>query len=588
MNDMRFKNLYDAMTSHIDYSNMIESYGDDYVTFSNTNFELLQVIFGGFYLTSIMDEYFKKQIDGSMKSILVPEFVKILVSRIAKYNGKGYTLGNLSYKDEYTVIEKVRNKLAHGDFIVQNGEIIFEEKNVQGKIKVKDFVSFIATLEHNSEDYKMYDSRTKILHMCCDYSKLIQITNAKEFDYVCDNLYTVEITECPIFPKTRNAKTCDLIKSIYENFSNMSGKMTIQQAEALISGVKCEFEKMGLNVKYTIKKINELPEYDKVKQKFLNNIEYYSKLPIGSQVKTISNFAYRINQGQYQKFDMQMGLLINEVLLDSFNKNPNYTLTEIVDDNPYLSSLFLYHFDDAILSTYLVGFNSLYEYGLEKGLTIQGSYNWISIFEGKSLDFSKLEVDFMDDPKMLIEHTFNNYTTDIANYESKNVAKVDALISKCESILENYRLNCKTLDKKKEEQLEQNVINAKNEKMQLLDKINELKKHYVHFDLAKYTRNINIIIHIRNAIAHGNVFVDSYSNNIEETEVIFKDYLDGTLVYEKKIKIKEFIDFFTTNNLSVIYDFIVNNIQNPKLINDDFIEELNERMKIRNKVLEKK
>ena len=109
MDDIRFKNLYDAMTSHIDYSNMIESYGDDYVTFSNTNFELLQVIFGGFYLTSTMEDYFKKQPDGTVKSVLVPEFVKLLVSKIAKYNGKGYTLGELSYKDEYTVIEKVRN-----------------------------------------------------------------------------------------------------------------------------------------------------------------------------------------------------------------------------------------------------------------------------------------------------------------------------------------------------------------------------------------------------------------------------------------------------------------------------------------------
>ena len=41
MDEIRYKNLYDSLTSQIDYCNFLESYGESKVTFENTNFDLL-------------------------------------------------------------------------------------------------------------------------------------------------------------------------------------------------------------------------------------------------------------------------------------------------------------------------------------------------------------------------------------------------------------------------------------------------------------------------------------------------------------------------------------------------------------------
>ena len=126
MNDSRYENLSDALISHFSYCRFIETYGEEKIDFQNINFDLLQTITSGCLLTLLMDDYFKKE-NSKTTSILMPEMTKYLTKIVAESNGKGYTLGDLMYHDECTVLEKIRNKLAHGDFIVKDGQIIFEE-----------------------------------------------------------------------------------------------------------------------------------------------------------------------------------------------------------------------------------------------------------------------------------------------------------------------------------------------------------------------------------------------------------------------------------------------------------------------------
>ena len=74
---------------------------------------------------------------------------------------------------------------------------------------------------------------------------------------------------------------------------------------------------------------------------------------------------------------------------------------------------------------------------------------------------------------------------------------------------------------------------------------------------------------IRNAIAHGNVYIDSYETNIMETDIIFKDDYNGNLVYEKKIKVKDFIRIFEANNVNYIQSLYLNNIENKLFVDAD-------------------
>jgi len=288
--------------------------------------------------------------------------------------------------------------------------------------------------------------------------------------------------------------------------------------------------------------------------------------------------------GEFQKFDIQKGILLNETILSKWSRNQKMSLTDMIKEQPKLGESFVHHIDSTIITSYLVAFNSLYEYGLEKGLTIQGAYNWISIYEGKSLDFSKLELDNMDDPNMIIEHTFTKYDNDILEYEQKNIDRLDKAINKYQRDLENYLNNSRIKNSEKEKELRKKIIEVQEEKIKLLETIKQLKEHYKTFDLDKYTRNINIIIHIRNAIAHGNVYIESCSDgkNIQDVEIIFKDYLDDELVYEKRLKVSEFVLIFSDINLNCIYSFLENNINDKSIIKQSFIEELNKRIQLRN------
>ena len=241
----------------------------------------------------------------------------------------------------------------------------------------------------------------------------------------------------------------------------------------------------------------------------------------------------------------------------------------------------LCHYDTAIISSYLVGFNSIYEYGLENGLTQIGAYNLLSIFEGKSLDFSKLEIDELDDPSMLIEHRFDKYKTDAALYEAKKLNYIDRIIESKRNKLEQYTKYCKNKEQSKIDVFERELKEAEELKSNLQNSFERIREFSSDFDLDRYTRNFNIITHIRNAISHGNVFVDSYATDISETDIIFKDYLDGKVVYEKKIKVKDFVKLFRADNISAIYTFITNNISDKSAINENYIEEITQRSILR-------
>lgn len=576
MDEIRFKNLYDAFTSHIDYCNFIESYGEDFVTFENTNFDLLQTIYGGFMLTLLMDTYFKFEKDKPVKCSLLPDFVKILVSKIAKYNGKGYTIGELHYENEYTVLEKVRNKLAHGDFIIKEGYIVFEENKAEGKIKMSNFLDFISSFEVSHESYTLNKPYTKTFNKIGPNTR--KIKTEKDFDLVCNNLYRVEFTDAPIFPRVRDSKYCEVREYFYDYIRNKLQFLTLEEIELTIEKYDHIFKQNGINMKCSIKKVSELDCYQGIKEKYMATNDVYKGTSKEMQMNYINNLSFIMEKGKYQNFDIRKGIQLNEAMLKILKEHPEYTLKRLILENLDLYNVYLFHFDDAILSSYLVGFNSIYEYGLEKGLTKKGCYNLVSIFDGISLDFSKLELSKLDDPNMFIEHDFSKYKTDVDEYEKEYMKKADKLINKAQRDYEEYQTKAKKQTEETDNKLTQKILDAIVDKEELKDKIKELRAFERTFNLDLYTRNINIIIHIRNAIAHGNVFVDSYASGIKDTEVIFRDYLDGNIVYEKKIKIRDFVTIFHSTNMQVIYEYITNNISDTSLVDDEYYEKLSVRL----------
>ena len=568
MDDVRYKNLYDALTSHIDYCNFIETYGEDDVNFNNTNFDLLKVIYGSFELTQLMDDYFIKS-DNTVKCTLMPGFVQYLVSKIASYNGRGYTLGNVEYCDEYTVMEKFRNKLAHGDFVIIDGEIVFEENNVEGRVSVSKFMNFVCSFRNEAKANTLNLPYTKSFNKLANKKYLKKISNEKTMDNVCDDICILKFIDEPNFLKVRD---CDYVinrDNFYKEVGEKLSKLSLPVLEQFIMQKISILKKQGVNIKYSRQSVKELDYYQNIKDRYFGMNDVYSELSLSGQIDRIINLALVLGNGQYQKFDIMAGLHLNFYTMQLLKEYPEYTLTEIITKNNKACNLYLYHLNSIILSSYLVGFVAAYEYGLEKGLTQKGSYNLVSIFEGKSLDFSKLEIDALDDSNMLIEHTFDKYLVDVAEYENKYINKINMSIEVATKKLKQYTENCRNQEQDRIIKFQTEIEQLNLMKEELEAKIERLKKFEEKFDLDKYTRNINIITHIRNAVAHGNVFVDSYENDIRETDIILRDYLNDEIVYEKKIKVKDFVMLFRIDNVQNIYNFIISNIKDKTLVDEN-------------------
>lgn len=577
----KFKNLYESFVGHIDYCNFVESYGEDFIDFSDTNFALLQAQFCGFYLTLLLDEYLVKIDEENYTTKFIPEFIKEFVKMIAIDNGKGYTLGDLSYHDEVTALVKIRNKLAHGDFIILNNDIVFEENNVKGKINLDSLINTLAGFDESYENYFLTKPRCKVFNSHKLLGNFGTLNTEDNFDKLCNSLYRIEITDTPILGTTRNINYVNTINFLHEKIYDLIAKGKDDIIPGFISKNKKILDDNGIKVEYSYRKLPTTECYSYIKEKYMANFEQYKLLPITQQINIINNISYRMHKGKFQKFNLGKGIFFNLLILRELKKNHNITFREIIENNPSLYNMFLYHMDDVVISSYLVAFNSLYEYGLDKESTKNGFTNFIKIYDGEQLDFSQLSLEKLDDSNMTIERDCNSFMDDILKYETNSIDIIDKTILSKENNLKNYLERCKNKNEAKIKMLISEVEKAKQEKENLLLKIDEIKLAFANYDQEKYIRNLNIIYHIRNAISHGNLFVDSYSNNIQETSIVIKDFYEGKICYERKMKIKDFVTLFSIQNIKVTYGFIAENIVDETLPADDYLDKLNKRLSIR-------
>ena len=101
-----------------------------------------------------------------------------------------------------------------------------------------------------------------------------------------------------------------------------------------------------------------------------------------------------------------------------------------------------------------------------------------------------------------------------------------------------------------------------------------------NLDKDLFIKNVDTITHIRNAIAHGRVYIDAYDNREAlEKDITFVDIgNDGNIVYKKTIPIKEFVQIFKMKNFYILEDFMLYNIKDNSGLRLDYSDKLNERI----------
>lgn len=586
MDDIRFKNIYDAFYSHIDFCNYIESFGEENVDIKKINYDLLSSIFCGLYFTTILDKYIVKTSSKNIEFKIVPDFLNFLVSQIAIDNGKGYTVGELSYKDSSTVLGKIRNKLAHGDFIVDNGNIIFEENNKKGIIEINKLVSVIANLDFHLKDYVLEDNNT-MKNANLKYVINREVHGESSFKKLCKDIYILTIEEKPKKGRTRNMQYVNFVNNVknkvFDIFSNDA--LDDKNIKQFLEKNKFLLDALGIDLTYKIQSVYDLSCYEQIKKEYFEGPEMLKLLQGGKLARYIINRALKLSKGNFQTFNYSKGISIDLLILKSLKEN--MSLHDILTKNEDLEFVLFTDIDNAIIAANIAVFCSFYQYGLEKGFTEKGNYDLAKLVTGKSLDFSKLDLDMLYDPNMKIEHNFKSYNYDIEKYERKSIRLLD-VVGKCRLALTMYKEHTpdNKISQKRLNILKKDYIDAYERYINNIFLINDMKKFKDTFDLDKYVRNINIIEHIRNAIAHGNIYVDECNNmdNVIEKKIIIKDCFENNESYYKEVTIHDFNSLFKMRNFYQIYNFITANIRDKTLINDNYLNQINSRINQRNKV----
>ena len=76
-------------------------------------------------------------------------------------------------------------------------------------------------------------------------------------------------------------------------------------------------------------------------------------------------------------------------------------------------------------------------------------------------------------------------------------------------------------------------------------------------NFSKYVRNFNILLHIRNALSHGNIKISIYisGDSLLDREIIIEDIYEGKCTYKVVIRYEDFLNFIL-NSQELVHEFL--------------------------------
>ena len=152
-------NLVLMISSNLAYVRYLESNGQnseldqEYCDFSS-----IKIAYAAFSLLLWKDEYIRKDQEKNLSSIISDQLLNEYIKKIAKKNQNNtWNIGEIVFDNNYEVIDTVRNKLAHGDYVIKTDYIELEIDDKKGVISIDDLVAFSAQIAINWDKMALYN-----------------------------------------------------------------------------------------------------------------------------------------------------------------------------------------------------------------------------------------------------------------------------------------------------------------------------------------------------------------------------------------------------------------------------------------------
>lgn len=515
------------------------------------NLYLIGLIFGNpIYSEYILNkEYLNGAIVGTISSIFLATKEKMVdknnnillpfslmeknVNLIANKTSAGYEINGYVFKDGYELVTTVRNKLAHGEYLVDfaHNRVILKVEGNEVVIPISKLSAFVvASFSSTLQNYNVPSFSRNFVYSEKVSGKDKERYSLNEYKKMIASYYKYNITIKRKDGKPIEGLVFDMFNKIVSSFRESLNLKELLEFEKI---VKKDYE-------ITWNKISTKGENIDTVANFLYN-SVTLNTPYFRVMQIVGHEVDRLfNKEKYNNYSIVNAGIHNLIMLDTI-KNTNsvnyeQVVEEVVDKYEYL-----YISTETLAQSLISSFNALFAYGYDDVLHNKNEYQSLDLngFDYSLIDTSAFNVE--------VEKTDDGYITDLGVKENaikNNINKLNnALVSCNNSLAKVTSLGKKDAINKITSQI--NTINGNINGYNIdlaniqntLNNVNNYLSTY-----ASLIKNEKIINGIRNSIAHGNYKVIQ-KETLKDSLIEFTDFYEGKITFKASISIDNFVEF---------------------------------------------
>lgn len=492
-------------------------------------------------ISSIFLAIKEKMVDKNNNILLPISLMEKNVNIIANKTDCGYEINGYTFKDSYTLVTTIRNKLGHGEYLID-----FAHNRIILKVDGNDIVIQIPKLTNfviSSFSSTLQNYNTSSFTRCFVYSKSIigkdkERYSLNEYKNMIASYYKYNIT---IKRKDGSPIEGFIFDRFNETVSSFSNSLNLSELIDFEKKVKNDYE-------VTWNKVSTKNEDTKMLASFL----YNSTTPNTPYERVIEIIGYEVdklfNKDKFDNFSMIASGVHNLLLLNSIKElgTSNY---EKVHDDIIKKYGKLYIATDDLAQSLISSFNALFAYGYDDVLHNKNEYQSLDLdgFDYSLIDTSSFNVE--------VEKTDDGYITDLGVKENaikNNINKLNnALVSsnnnlaKVTSIGNQKGINAIT---SQINTINGNINGYNIDLANIQNTLNNVNNYVSTY--ASLIKNEKIINGIRNSIAHGNYKV-ILKETLKDSLISFTDFYEGEVTFKASISIDNFVEFLQKSAIEI-------------------------------------
>lgn len=492
-------------------------------------------------ISSIFLAIKEKMVDKNNNILLPISLMEKNVNIIANKTDCGYEINGYTFKDSYTLVTTIRNKLGHGEYLID-----FAHNRIILKVDGNDIVIQIPKLTNfviSSFSSTLQNYNTSSFTRCFVYSKSIigkdkERYSLNEYKNMIASYYKYNIT---IKRKDGSPIEGFIFDRFNETVSSFSNSLNLSELIDFEKKVKNDYE-------VTWNKVSTKNEDTKMLESFLYNSTTLNT-PYERAIEIVGYEVDKLfNKDKFDNFSMIASGVHNLLLLNSIKElgTSNY---EKVHDDIIKKYGKLYIATDDLAQSLISSFNALFAYGYDDVLHNKNEYQSLDLdgFDYSLIDTSSFNVE--------VEKTDDGYITDLGVKENaikNNINKLNnALVSCNNNLAKVTSLGKKDAINKITSQINTINGNINGYNIDLANIQNTLNNvnNYVS-TYASLIKNEKIINGIRNSIAHGNYKV-ILKETLKDSLIEFTDFYEGEVTFKASISIDNFVEFLQKSAIEI-------------------------------------